>query len=390
MKKQTYELTAPCHFGLEAVLKREIGKLGCTVTKVSDGRVSFSGEDASLEGSVRTAARANVELRSAERVMLSCAVFEATTFDMLFEAVKAVPWEQWIPKDGRFWVRKVSSVKSRLFSPTDIQSIVKKAMVARLSSVYGIEWFPETGAAYPLRISILKDEVSVCLDTSGDSLHKRGYRVSPVIAPLSETLAAGLLGLTPFGRGRTLADPCCGSGTIPIEAAMAAAHIAPGLKRHFLMESWKNLHGAEAVAAAKEEAAAAVLTDTDCDIQGFDKDPRAVKFARDNAEAAGVAQFIHFQQRELSEFSHSRKYGFLIANPPYGERLEEKEALTELYRTFGTVYEKLPDWSMYILTSCEDAEQMIGRKADKNRKIYNGMIETRFYQYLGPKPPKRG
>ena len=375
-------IAVPCHFGLEAVLKREITDLGLKTAAVEDGRVL-------IEGGLREAACANVNLRSAERVMIECGHFRAVTFDELFEAVKALPWENYIPKDGKFWVRKASSVQSALFSPSDIQSIVKKAVVERLKGIYGISWFPETGASYPLRVAIRKDEVSVMLDTTGDSLHKRGYRVSPVIAPISETLAAALILLTPFNRGRVLSDPCCGSGTIPIEAAMIASRRAPGLGRPFLMETWGNLGGRGLIAEAKREAEAKILPDADAEISGFDIDPRAVRFARQNAEACGVEKMIHFQARALEDFSSSKKYGFLIANPPYGERLENEETLPPLYRTVGEVWRRLDGWSMYLISSYEDAEKYIGKKADRNRKIYNGMIEARYYQYLGPKPPKK-
>ncbi len=373
-------LCAPCHFGLEAVLKRELTGLGFSGIRAEDGRVFF-------DGGIREAAAANVGLRTAERVMIEVGRFRAVTFDELFENVRSLPLENYIPKDGKFWVRKVSSVSSALFSPPDIQRIVKKAMARRLEQVYGISWFPETGDEYPFRIQIHKDTVSLCLDTSGDSLHKRGYRTAPVIAPLSETLAAALILLTPWKRGRILCDPCCGSGTIPIEAALIAKNAAPGLGRRFLMENWDNLGGSSALREAKEEAAAKVLPAAESDLQGFDIDPRAAAFARENARNAGVEEDIHFQPPALADFSHSGKYGFLIANPPYGERLSERKELEDLYRTFGEVIRRLDTWSMYLITSYQDTEAQIGRKADKTRKIYNGMIETRFYQYLGPKPP---
>ena len=382
MAKMEMTIAVPCHFGLEAVLKREISDLGYDILSTEDGRVSFHGD-------LRAAAEANVHLRTAERVLLECARFRAVTFDELFEAVKAVPWEQFIPKNGKFWVRKVSSVRSALFSPSDIQSIVKKAMVDRLSSVYGVSWFAEDGPSYPFRVAIRKDMVSVCLDTSGESLHKRGYRKEQVMAPISETLAAALILLTPWRRGRILADPCCGSGTIPIEAAMIARGIAPGMNRHFQMEEWTNLNAAKYVLEAQEEAKESVLPDTDSDLQGFDIDPFAIRCARENAKNAGVEGQIHFQARALKEFSHPKKYGFLISNPPYGERLQNEKELPDLYRTFGEVYARLDDWSMYLISSYEDTEKYIGRKADKNRKIYNGMLQTRYFQYLGPKPPKR-
>ncbi|MBQ1317747.1 MAG: class I SAM-dependent RNA methyltransferase [Lachnospiraceae bacterium] len=382
MQENVTKIAVPCHFGLEAVLKRELSDLGFDRVATEDGRVLF-------DGGIAEAALANVHLRSAERVMIECARFRAETYDELFEGIRAVPWEKWIPRNGRFWVRKASSIRSRLFSPSDIQSIVKKAMVEELKGRYRISWFPEDGPSYQFRVQIRNDEVSVCLDTSGESLHKRGYRVSPVIAPISETLAAGLLMLTPWKRGRILVDPCCGSGTFLIEAAWMAKRRAPGLTRPFLMETWENLGGERAVRMEKERAQSLILPSAESDLQGYDIDPRAAAFSRDNAKAAGVGGDIHFQARALADFSHPKHYGFLVSNPPYGERLENEKTLPELFRTFGRVYESLGDWSMYLISAYEDTELYVGKKAAKNRKIYNGMIETRFYQYPGPKPPKR-
>ena len=380
-----YIYVAPCHFGLESVLKREIQGIGCKIVSVDDGRVTF-------EGDADTAAAANIKLRTAERILLLVDEFRAVTYDELFEKTKAVCWEEFLPRDAKFWVAKASSVKSALFSPSDIQRIIKKAMADRMSAHYGYRWAPETGAAYPLRVAIRKDVVTLGLDTTGTSLHKRGYRISPVIAPISETLAAALILLTPWRQGRILVDPFCGSGTIPIEAAMIAKRIAPGLKRHFLSEDWTGLIRAADWKKAREEAQAQILTDAlaDTDIQGYDIDARAVKAARENAEAAGVRELIHFQQRAVKELRHPKKYGFIITNPPYGERLEDRAGLPALYRQIGEAYGSLDSWSMYLITSYEDAEKYIGRKADRNRKIYNGMLKTYLYQYMGPKPLRNG
>ncbi len=377
-----YTLIAPCHFGLEAVLKREIMDLGYKIAQVDDGRVSFLGDELAV-------ARANIFLRTAERILLKIDEFKATDFDQLFESTKAIAWEDILPKNAKFWVAKVSSVKSKLFSPSDIQKIMKKAMVDRMAIYTGIKWFEEDGPSYPLRVSIKKDIVTVCLDTTGTALHKRGYRVSPVIAPISETLAASLIKLSPWHPDRILVDPFCGSGTIPIEAAMMAKHIAPGVKRHFLAEEWTTLVPEECWMDARQEAKSGVLTDVECDIQGFDIDPKAVKFARQNAEAAGVDDIVHFQVRDVRKLSHPKKFGFVITNPPYGERLEEKAAMPPLYSAIGKAYNNLDSWSMYLITSYEDAERYIGKKADKNRKIYNGMLKTYCYQYMGPKPPRK-
>lgn len=379
---KTYELIAPCHFGLEAVLKKEIYDLGYDITKVEDGRVTFTGDEEAI-------CRANIFLRTAERILLKVGQFHAETFDELFEGIKAMPWENYIPKDGKFWVAKASSIKSKLFSPSDIQSIVKKAMVERLKQKYHINWFEETGASYPLRLFLMKDEVTVAIDTSGESLHKRGYRTMTSKAPITETLAAALIMLTPWKKDRILIDPFCGSGTFPIEAAMMAAEIAPGMNRSFTAESWTNLIDRQLWYDTVEEAAEQVNTDIEVDIQGYDIDGDVVKAARENAKRAGVDHLIHFQQRPVSALSHPKKYGFIITNPPYGERLEEKAALPELYTEIGEAYRRLDSWSAYMITSYEDTEKYIGRKADKNRKIYNGMLKTYFYQFLGPKPPKR-
>ena len=376
------ELIAPCHFGLESVLKRELQDLGCEISLVEDGRVTF-------RGGMDTLCRANIFLRTAERVLLQAGRFRAESFDELFENIKAIPWEEYIPADGKFWVTKATSVKSRLFSPSDIQSIVKKAMVERLKQRYGVSWFPESGASYPVRITFLKDEAVVGIDTSGESLHRRGYRKLASKAPITETLAAALLMLTPWRGDRILVDPFCGSGTFPIEAAMMAAHMAPGVNRSFAAEEWKNLVDRKLWYEAVTEANDLLDDTVETDIQGYDIDPDMVKAARENARDAGVDHLIHFQARPVSELRHPKKYGFLVTNPPYGERLEEKEALPALYREIGEAYGRLDSWSMYLITAYEDAERYIGRKADKNRKIYNGMLKTYFYQYLGPKPPRR-
>ena len=377
-----YELIAPCHFGMEAVLKREIIDLGYDISEISDGRVSFFGDEEAV-------ARANVNLRTAERILIKAGSFHAETFDELFEGTKAIAWEDYIPKDGKFWVAKAASVKSKLFSPSDIQSIMKKAMVERLKGIYKIEWFKEEGASFPLRVFIMKDEVTVGIDTTGDSLHKRGYRLLKAKAPIAENLACGLIMLTPWNKDRILVDPFCGSGTIPIEAAMMAANMAPGMHRSFLGMSQKEIITPSLWKDTVEEAEDMVDLNVAPDIQGYDIDPDMVSIARENARKAGVEDLIHFQQRDVASLSHSKKYGFIITNPPYGERLEEKETVGALYRTLGERYKALDSWSMFLITSYEEAEKAIGKKADKNRKIYNGMMKTYYYQYMGPKPPRR-
>ena len=376
------ELIAPCHFGLEAVLKREITDLGYEIAQVDDGRVTFYGD-------AKAICRANIFLRTAERVLVKVGQFKAETFDELFEKTKAVPWENYIPEDGKFWVAKAASVKSKLFSPSDIQSIMKKAMVERLKTKYKTNWFKEDGASYPLRVFLMKDMVTVGIDTTGTSLHKRGYRQHQGPAPISETLAAALIMLTPWRKDRVLVDPFCGSGTFPIEAAMIAANIAPGMNRSFLAEDWTKIVKKSMWYEAIDEANERIDDDIEVDIQGYDIDGDVLRAARANAEEAGVDHLIHFQQRPVKDLRHPKKYGFIITNPPYGERLEEKEALPKLYGEFGESFKKLDSWSAYMITSYEDTERYFGRKADKNRKIYNGMIKTYFYQFMGPKPPRK-
>ena len=381
---RTCKLMAPCHFGLEAVLKREIYDLGYEITAVEDGKVYF-------EGDAEAIVLANIHLRTAERVLLVVGRFHAETFEDLFQGIKDIPWEDFLPKSAKFWVAKAASVKSKLFSTSDIQSITKKAMVERMKQYYKIDWFPEDGASYPVRMFFLKDEVTVTIDTTGDSLHKRGYRLETGKAPISETLAAALIMLTPWHKDRILLDPFCGSGTFPIEAAMMACNMAPGMRRHFTAENWTNLIEPSLWDQAREDAEAAVdMSVKDVmDIQGYDLDPKVVKIARENAKRAGVADLIHFQERALKDTRHPKKYGFIISNPPYGERLEDKDSLPPLYRQIGKVYAGLDSWSMFLITSYADAEKYIGKKADKNRKIYNGMIKTYFYQFNGPKPPRK-
>lgn len=379
---RTFELLVPCHFGLEAVLKKEIYDLGYEISKVEDGRITFLGDEEAI-------CRANIFLRTAERVMIQVGRFKATTFEELFQGIKAIPWEEYIPEDGKFWVKKASSINSKLFSPSDIQSITKKAMVERMKQKYHKDWFSEDGASYPVRIFLLKDEVTVAIDTSGESLHKRGYRTMTSKAPLTETLAAALILLTPWRPDRILVDPFCGSGTFPIEAAMIAANIAPGMNREFTAEKWTNLIDKKLWYECVQEAEDMIDTSIEVDIQGYDIDGDVVKAARENAKRAGVDHMIHFQQRAVAELRHPKKYGFVISNPPYGERLEEKADLPKLYSEIGAAYQKLDSWSMFLITSYEDTERYIGRKADKNRKIYNGMLKTYFYQFMGPKPPKR-
>lgn len=385
MKK--YELIAPCHFGLEAVLKQEIIDLGYDISQVEDGRVSFIGDDEAV-------CRANIGLRTAERILIKVGSFHAETFDELFEGTKALPWEAYIPADGKFWVAKAASVKSKLFSPSDIQSIIKKAMVERLKQEYHINWFKEEGQSFPIRVFLMKDNVTIGLDTTGESLHKRGYRKyvanAPIAkAPIAENLAAAMIMLTPWKKDRILVDPMCGSGTIPIEAALIAANIAPGMKRGFTALKWENLIAKSVWDDCYEEARELVDTSVKVDIQGFDIDADMIALSKQNARHAGVDSLINFTVSDVGRFPHDGKYGFIITNPPYGERLEEKKDIPPLYKKIGERFKALDTWSLYLITSYENVQKDIGRKAEKNRKIYNGMIKTYYYQFIGPRPPKK-
>jgi len=374
------ELCAPCGFALEAVLSREIKELGFEITRVEDGRVYFLSDEYGI-------ARANLWLRTADRILLKMGEFYATSFEELFENTKSLPWHEWIPKEGSFPAAKASSVRSKLFSTSDIQAIVKKAVVESLKKKYKVNWFSESGASYPIHILVFKDKVSLYLDTSGTALHKRGYREIGSAAPLRETLAAALVLLTPWREGRLLVDPFCGSGTILIEAALKGLNIAPGLKRDFVSEKWFRIPE-KLWHRARQEAQDSIKPDNDIRIQGYDIDDKVIKIARDNARKAGVEEYIHFQQRDVRDFSSKEKYGFIVTNPPYGERLEDIKTVEQLYRDMGKVFSSLDTWSFYILTAHDGFERFFGRKADKKRKLYNGMMKTDLYQYFGPKPPK--
>ena len=378
---KTYELIAPCHFGLESVLKREITDLGYDVSQVEDGRVTFIGDDEAV-------CRANIGLRSAERILIKVGSFRAVTFDELFENTKQISWEEFIPVDGKFWVAKAASIKSKLFSPSDIQSIMKKAMVERLKEVYHVSWFEEAGQSFPVRVFLMKDQVTVGLDTTGESLHKRGYRKFTAKAPIAENLAAALIMLTPWKHDRILVDPFCGSGTILIEAALMAANIAPGMKRGFTAQRWAHLIDKKVWDDSYEEAREMVDLSVGVEIEGSDIDPQMIHIAQQNARLAGVDHLIKFEEKDVGRLAHKGRYGFIITNPPYGERLEDKAAIPPLYRKLGERFKSLDTWSLYMITSYEGAQQDIGRRADKNRKIYNGMMKTYYYQFMGPRPPR--
>ena len=371
----------PCLLGLEAPIAEELRNMEASDVRAENGRVLFSGDENIL-------ARANICSRFSERVLVLLGSFEAHSFEELFQGTRALPWEQWIGADDAFPV-KGYSIDSDLFSVRDCQAIIKKAVVERLKQKYSIEWFEESGPVYQIQFSIMKNKVSLMLDTSGAGLHKRGYRRMVSKAPIEETLAAALIKLTPWNKSRILVDPFCGSGTFPIEAAMMGANIAPGMHREFQAQNWDNIVSPKLFARGFEEAESLVDTSVEMDIQGYDIDPQIVKAARENARRAGVDGLIHFQQRPVHHLSHPKKYGFVITNPPYGARLEEKEDLPALYRDMGKAFAGLDGWSEYVITAYEDAERYIGKKAAKNRKIYNGMMKTYFYMFPGPKPPRR-
>ncbi|MEZ6052103.1 MAG: class I SAM-dependent RNA methyltransferase [Planctomycetaceae bacterium] len=373
-------LIATAAFGLEAVVKRELQQLGYDVVSVEDGRLQFLGD-------ARAIARCNLWLRCADRVLLQIGEFEATDFGVLFDQTKALPWHEWVGADAEFPVRG-KSVKSQLHSVPDCQRIVKKAVVEQLKSKHRVEWFEETGPTYPIEISMLRDRATLTIDTSGAGLHKRGYRKLVGQAPLKETLAAALIQLSYWNETRPLIDPCCGSGTIPIEAALIGRNMAPGLNRSFISEDWPQLEP-RLWDEVRAEARDLVRDSLDFRLIGTDIDPNELKLARQHASAAGVENDIHFQTRPMSEFSTPNKYGCLITNPPYGERLGQQEAVETLYREMGRQLSPHDTWSVYVLTSHPNFERLYGRKADRRRKLYNARIACTYYQFNGPRPPGR-
>jgi len=371
------EFIASTLFGVEAITARELKELGYTDVTVENGKVTFVGDEMAL-------CRSNLWIRTAERIYVKIGEFTATTFEELFEGTKALPWEDWIPEDGRFPVEGYS-IKSKLFSVSDCQAIVKKAVVERLKKKYKKEWFEENGATYKIKFSLMKDKVTLMIDTSGDGLHKRGYRVISNEAPLRETLAAAMIMLSFWKPDRPLIDPFCGSGTIPIEAAMIGINLAPGLKRQFVSEKWWRISN-KLWKEAREEAVGAIKKDITLNIKGYDIDENAIKLSKDNARKAGVEKYITFENIPLKDLKTDDKYGVIICNPPYGERMGELEEVEKLYKEMGKVFKKLDTWSFYILTSHEKFEKLFGREASKKRKLYNGMLKAYYYQYYGPKP----
>lgn len=367
-------LIATSVFGMESVVAQEIKDLGFENVAVENGRVLFDSDEAGL-------VKANLWIRTAERIFVQIGQFKARTFEELFQGVQNLPWEVYIPKDAAFPV-DAKSVKSTLFSLSDIQSISKKAIVRRLTKLYKTEWFEESKETYRIQVAILKDVVTVSLDSSGTGLHKRGYRERGNEAPLKETLAAGLVSLCKWTPDRPFVDPFCGSGTIVIEAALKAKNIAPGLNRKFDAENWRWIEPS-LWKEAKKEAYAAINQTLDIQLEGYDIDPKSIEIARENAELAGVDDIIHFQVRDVRDFSTKKQFGTILCNPPYGERLNEVREVEKLYMTMGRVFKAYPTWSKYIITSHETFETVYGEKATKNRKLYNGRIKTYFYMYFG-------
>lgn len=371
------ELIATATFGLEAVVKREIEALGYKILKTEDGKVTYMGDE-------RAIAKSNLWLRSADRVLLKMAEFKAMEFEELFQQTKALPWEQLIPVDGKFTVTG-SSVKSKLHSVPACQKIVKKAIVEKLKEFYGVEVFEETGAEYTVKATILKDRVTLTVDTSGVGLHKRGYRVADVAAPIKETLAAAMVQLSFWRDNRVMIDPCCGSGTIPIEAAMIARNIAPGLNRSFASEEWEFIKP-EIWKEERKAAFEAMDYDKELEIYGFDINKKAVAAAIENAEEAGVDDCIKFMKVNVKDLRPVGENGIIITNPPYGERIGEKKEIKEIYQAYNKFFKENPDWSLFMITTDKKVEELImEREANRRRKLYNGRLEVCYYQFHGEK-----
>ena len=367
-----HKLCVPCLLGLEGPIAEELRRMDMDGVSAENGRVFFSGGDEAI-------ARANICLRIGERVLIELGRFEALSFEQLFQGTRALPWESLIPADGAFPV-KGYSLNSKLFSISDCQKIIKKAIVERLKSVYGIEWFPEPGGLYQVQFSIMKDQVSLCIDTSGEGLHKRGYRPAHNAAPLKETMAAAMVTLSRY-RGRDdFCDPFCGSGTIPIEAALIAKNRAPGLYRRFAAMSWKNLDGR--LSDRERERARSLEFNGSYNILGSDIDGHALELARENARRAGVADIIRFEKADARSFDRQTQRGVIVTNPPYGQRIMEQKEAEELYRDFGRAYAKSSNWQLYLLSAHTEFERCFGRPADKKRKLYNGMIKCDLFMYL--------
>lgn len=373
------ELIATTTFGLEAIAKRELEALGYKDMKVENGKVTFAGTEKDI-------AKANIWLRTAERVLVKVGEFKAFSFDELFEKTKALPWDEWLEEDANFVVEG-KSINSKLYSISDCQRIVEKAVVEKLKTKYDVDWFEKTGANYTIQVALLKDVATLTIDTSGVGLHKRGYRDRAGDAPIKETLAAAMVLLSFWNKNRTLYDPFCGSGTIPIEAAMIGRNIAPGLDRDFAAQDWGRV-GEKFFKDAKRDAMKEIDNESELHILGSDTDKRSMLRARDNAANLGLEDDIEFFMKDMRDVDLRDEYGVVITNPPYGERMGEIEEINELYKDFGAKFKELETWSVYAITSSKSFESLYGRKADRRRKLYNGKIETTYYQYYGPRPDK--
>jgi putative N6-adenine-specific DNA methylase len=371
------ELIATTAFGLEAIVAHELKQLGYQELQVENARVTFLADITAIP-------RCNLWLRSADRLLLKMGEFEAKSFEELFEKTKALNWNDWIPAQAKFPVEG-KSIKSKLFSVRDCQAIVKKAIVEKMKEKHKSKWFEETGPRYRVEVALLSDKATITIDTSGAGLHKRGYRKLSGEAPLKETLAAALITISRWKPDRALLDPFCGSGTIPIEAALIGRNIAPGLGRDFVAESWPQIPG-HLWQKSREEARDLIRHDQPLGIRGTDIDAKAIKLAHYHAQEAGLQKLISFQQQDARKLNSRYKYGYLISNPPYGERLAEKEEVENLYRSMIPVFQNLNTWSFYILTSHPALEKLIKRKSDKKRKLYNGRIQCTYYQFFGPRP----
>ncbi|PQQ68187.1 THUMP domain-containing class I SAM-dependent RNA methyltransferase [Acetivibrio saccincola] len=373
------ELIATCAAGIEAMVKREVQKLGFKDISTENGKVTFKGDLSSI-------AKANINLRCADRVLLKIGEFEALSFEELFEKTKALPWDEWITVDGKFTVLG-KSVKSKLFSISDCQAIVKKAVVEKLKTKYNVEWFEETGPEYTIQVSLLKNIATLTIDTSGTALHKRGYRKRIVAAPIKETLAAAMIMISYWNKSKPLLDCFCGSGTIPIEAALIGKNIAPGLNRTFASQEWSVI---DKSIWEKERRIAfqAIDQDVELKIYASDIDPEAVELARENAYEAGVDDCIDFSVCDFKNAKVKGDYGVVISNPPYGERISEKKEVENLYKDLGKFLKNYPTWSKYFLSPVEKFERLYGKKASKKRKLFNGNIKVDYYQFFGLQPPK--
>lgn len=376
----TVDLIATATFGLEAIVAREVKELGYSDVQVENSRVLFKAD-------LEAIPRCNLWLRSADRVLIKVGEFQALTYEELFEGTKALPWAEWLPEDALFPVEG-KSVHSKLYSVPDCQAIVKKAIVEKLKQRYHQQWFTETGPKYTIEVALLKDRATLTIDTSGAGLHKRGYRKLTSQAPLKETLAAAMINLSYWNPDRVLVDPFCGSGTIPIEAALIGLNIPPGLRRDFVSETWPQLP-AVFWRNARDEGNDSIRRDVKLRIVGTDIDEAVLSMARYHRKLAGLDDQIHLQRMPVSELRNSNKYGCLICNPPYGERLGEVQQIKRLYQELREAVAPLDTWSVYVLTAFPDFEQVYGKRADRKRKLYNGRIECQFYQYFGPRPPRR-